>query len=101
MTMGPLSAHESPRWVAPVCRVADAQVVLTYLHRATADAPGAWAGLAKTETALAEERPALEDGIGTQEVHISQQFKRSASPLALASFIVQDVAAYVHLNRIL
>jgi hypothetical protein len=101
MTMGLFSAHESPRWVAPVCRVADAQVALAYLHRATADAPAACAELAEIEAALAGERTALEDGIGAQEAHVLHQFKRSAFPLALASLIVQYVAAYAHLNSIL
>jgi hypothetical protein len=62
MTMGLLIAHESPRWVTPVCRVADAQVALAYLHRATADAPAACAELAVIEAVLAQERAALEDG---------------------------------------
>jgi hypothetical protein len=101
MTMGLLSAYESLRWLAPVYRVVDAQVAHTYLHRATADAPAACAELAEIEAALADERVALENGIGAQEGCVLHQFKRSASPLALASFIVQDVAAYVHLNRIL
>jgi hypothetical protein len=100
MTMGLFSAHESPCWLAPVCRVADAQVALTYLHRATADAPAASAGLVEIEAALAEERAVSEGGIGTQEVYILWQFKHRASPVALASFIVQHVVAYVHLNRI-
>jgi hypothetical protein len=85
MTMGLLIAHELPHWVIPVCRVADAQVALAYLHRVTADAPVACAKLAEIEAALAEECAALKVGIGAQEAHALHQFKRSASPLALAS----------------
>jgi hypothetical protein len=80
---------------------AGVQVALAYLHRATADVPAACAELAEIEAALTEQRAALEDGIGTQEAHVLHQFKRSASLITLASFIVQGVAAYVHLNRIL
>jgi hypothetical protein len=45
--MGLLSVRESARRLASVCQAADAQVALTYLHHAAADAPTAGVELAE------------------------------------------------------